>query len=101
MAKTSSVRFPTSERQRRYKPGFSWSTNLKMTGLLLRQSTDLVAIEDLDIARAVRFIRELACQRIDVSRVAEEVGMFRRDLDREFLHYVGRAPIAEMRRKRI
>lgn len=67
----------------------------------IRQSTDLMAIEDADIAQAVRFIRERACQDIDVSRVAEEVGLSRRVLEKRFFQYVGRAPMAEIRRLRI
>jgi LacI family transcriptional regulator len=67
----------------------------------IRQSTDLMAIDDPDMVQAVRFIREWACQKIDVSRIAEEVGLSRRVLERKFLQYLGRSPMAEIRRIRI
>ena len=40
---------------------------LPATHVVERQSTDLVAIEDADVARAVRFIRENACKGIGVA----------------------------------
>ena len=51
----------------------------------VRQSTDLMAIEDPDVVQAIRFIRNYACNGIDVPRVADEVGMSRRVLERHFL----------------
>ena len=56
--------------------------------VVVRQSTDLVAIEDADVAQAVRVIRESACTGIDVARVAEEVGLSRRSLERRFRQYL-------------
>jgi LacI family transcriptional regulator len=69
--------------------------------VVVRQSTDLVAINDADVAKAVRFIREWACRGIDVARVAEEVGLSRRAVERRFLEHLGRAPKAEIMRVRI
>jgi LacI family transcriptional regulator len=69
--------------------------------VVVRQSTDLIAIEDPDVAQALRFIRELACTGIDVSRVAEEVGLSRRAMERRFRQYLGRSPKAEIMRIQI
>jgi LacI family transcriptional regulator len=67
----------------------------------VRQSTDLMVIDDADVIRATRFIRECACRGIDVSRVTDEVGLSRSALERRFLHYLGRTPKAEIMRIRI
>jgi LacI family transcriptional regulator len=67
----------------------------------VRQSTDLMAIEDADVAQAMRMIREYACKGIDIGRVAEEIGLSRRALERRFLKQVGRTPKGEIMRVRI
>jgi LacI family transcriptional regulator len=69
--------------------------------VVVRQSTDLVAIEDADVAQTVRIIRESACAGIDVARIAEQVGLSRRALERRFLQYVGRTPKSEIMRVRL
>jgi LacI family transcriptional regulator len=67
----------------------------------VRQSTDLVAIEDSDVAQAVRMIREFACKGIEVSDIAENIGLSRRALERRFRQCLGRTPKAEIMRVRI
>jgi LacI family transcriptional regulator len=67
----------------------------------VRQSTDFIVIEDADVAQAAQFIRQYACQGIDVDRVVREVGVSRRTLELKFQRYMGRAPKAEIRRVRI
>jgi LacI family transcriptional regulator len=69
--------------------------------VVARQSTDLVAIDDPDVAQAVRVIREMACSGIDVSTVANQVGLSRRALERRFRQCIGRSPKAEIIRVRI
>jgi LacI family transcriptional regulator len=69
--------------------------------VVVRQSTDLIALEDPDLAQALRLIRELACTGIDVDRVAEEVGLSRSALHRRFLRYLKRTPKAEIMRVQI
>ena len=66
--------------------------------VVVRQSTDLVAIEDADVAQAVRLIRESACTGTGVARIAETVGLSRRALERQFHQYLGRTPKAEIMR---
>jgi LacI family transcriptional regulator len=67
----------------------------------VRQSTDTLAVEDEDLVQAMRFIREFACTGIDVARVADEVGLSRRVLERRFHEHLGFAPKKEIMRIRI
>jgi len=67
----------------------------------VRQSSDLMAIQNSDVAQAVRFIRQFACKGIDVSCVAKEVGLSRTSLEQRFHQYLGRTPAAEIMRVRM
>ncbi|MEQ9411707.1 MAG: DNA-binding transcriptional regulator [Fuerstiella sp.] len=49
-----------------------------------RLSTQVSAVEDREIARVCRFIREHACEGIDVNHVAEFTTLSRRQLERRF-----------------
>jgi LacI family transcriptional regulator len=69
--------------------------------IAIRQSTDVMVIDDPDAAEAMRFIRSFACTGIDVARVAEEVGLSLSVLERRFRKYLGRTPKAEILRIRI
>jgi LacI family transcriptional regulator len=53
-------------------------------GVVVRQSTDTLAIDDADIVKALGFIREHACEGIDVQRVVENVCISRASLERKF-----------------
>jgi LacI family transcriptional regulator len=53
-------------------------------GVVTRQSTDTLAIEDEDLARAMSFIRERACTGIGVNEVVASVGVSRATLERKF-----------------
>ena len=66
-----------------------------------RRSTDVLAIEDADVAHAVRFIREFACREIDVAQVCKEVGVSRRVLERRFHSCLRRTPKKEILRVQI
>jgi LacI family transcriptional regulator len=70
-------------------------------GVLMRRSTDILAIDDPDVAGAVRFIREHACDRINVADVLREVPVSRRILESRFLKQLGRTPHDEILRVRI
>ncbi|MBN2580519.1 MAG: substrate-binding domain-containing protein [Pirellulales bacterium] len=67
----------------------------------VRQSTDLLVIEDADVAQAARFIRRFACSGVNIDRVALEVGLSRRVMERRFRQYLGRSPKTEIMRIRI
>lgn len=70
-------------------------------GIRTRQSTDVLAMEDRDVAAAVRFIRERACTGISVANVLREVPLSRRVLERRFFRCVGRSPHAEILRVKL
>jgi LacI family transcriptional regulator len=67
-------------------------------GVATRQSTDLLAIEDPEIAIAVRYIRQNACEGIRVEDVLGQVSLSRRALEMRFRKTVGRPPHEEIRR---
>jgi LacI family transcriptional regulator len=69
--------------------------------VVVRQSSDLVAIEDADMARAVRFIREHACRGIGVPEVVAQMGLSRRMLELKFQQYLGRTPKEEILKIRL
>ncbi len=70
-------------------------------GVETRQSTDTLAIEDEDVAQALRFIRERARDGIDVGDVLRAVPVSRRVLESRFRKIVGRTPHEEILRVRL
>ena len=70
-------------------------------GVITRQSTDVMAIEDSYVTRAVRFIQEHACEGIRVEHVTSAVHMSRRTLEQRFQAALNRSPFAEIRRVQI
>lgn len=71
------------------------------TGVVTRQSTDTLAIDDPDLASAVAFIRGHATDPISVGDVLRHVPVSRRWLERRFHEVLGRGPGEEIRRLRI
>jgi LacI family transcriptional regulator len=70
-------------------------------GLVARRSTDLIAVEDPDVAAALLFIRENACQGIRVQDVVRQVGVSVSVLERKFRKFFGRTPKAELIRVQV
>lgn len=70
-------------------------------GVLSRQSTDILAIDDPQIVRALRFMQTHACSGITVEDVLEAVPMSRRQFERQFKRRLGRLPAEELRRLRL
>jgi LacI family transcriptional regulator len=60
------------------------------TGIVARQSTDLLAVEDTDLVAAIRFIRDHCDETIQVVDVARAASVSRRSLERRFLSFLGR-----------
>lgn len=77
----------------------SFRPNLRVAplGVVTRQSSDVFAVDDALIARAVRFIREHACQGIQVADVMDAVRCSRSVLERRFRKHLGRSPQREIR----
>lgn len=65
-----------------------------------RQSTDILAIDDDNVAKAVRFIRQNAKNRIQVSDVVNAVDVSRSNLERRFRKMLGSSLLDEIRRVR-
>ncbi|MEO6006350.1 MAG: DNA-binding transcriptional regulator [Opitutus sp.] len=65
-------------------------------GVAARQSTDVLAIDDRQVAGAVRFIREHACEGINVSDLLRQVPLSRRVLEQRFQRSLGRSPHEEI-----
>lgn len=65
-------------------------------GVATRQSTDVLAIEDRNIAAAVRFIREHACDNINVKDILKAAPQSRRLLEYRFKKLIGRTPHEEI-----
>jgi LacI family transcriptional regulator len=59
-------------------------------GVVTRRSTDIVAVDDDEITNALRFIRRQHGCNISVDRVAAEVGLSRRSLEKRFREVTGR-----------
>lgn len=59
--------------------------------VVTRQSTDVLAIEDRDVAAALRFIREHACSGISVRDVVDRLAISRSNLQKRFALVVGRS----------
>ncbi|MHC4912492.1 MAG: AraC family transcriptional regulator [Planctomycetota bacterium] len=71
------------------------------TRIVARQSTDILAIEDSEVAEAVRYIRQHAKERIQVDDVARVAGVSRRGLERRFRQVLSCSILSEMRRVRL
>lgn len=74
---------------------------LKPLRLVVRQSSAGFAIADPQIAKAMRLIREHACDGISVGDVLEHVPLSRRTLESRFRKLVGRSPHEEILRLKI
>lgn len=70
-------------------------------GVKTRQSTDVLAIEDSEVAKAVQFIRENHWRGIDVSDVVKSCSLTRRVLDKRFKACMGRTAHQEILRLRL
>jgi LacI family transcriptional regulator len=69
--------------------------------LMIRQSSDLLAINHPNVARAMRFIWEHAHEPINVGDVVQAAALSRRGLHVAFLRQMGRTPGDEIRRVRL
>lgn len=70
-------------------------------GVITRQSTDILAVPDAKIARALRFIWQNFSQSIGTMEVADAAGLNRRKLERGFRKHLHRSVNEEIMRSRI
>ena len=71
------------------------------THIVTRRSSDILAIDDPDVARGIRFIRKNARRGIRVNDVAEAAALSRRVLEKRFRNLLNRSVHEEIRRVRI
>jgi len=69
--------------------------------IVVRRSSDVLAIEDRDIANAVRYIHDHGCDGIRVQEVVQAVGLSRSTLERKFCQLLGCTLHDEIRRIRL
>jgi LacI family transcriptional regulator len=70
-------------------------------GVVTRRSTDVIAVEDEDVAAALQFIRQEHGYGISVDSVADAVAASRRSLERRFRETIGRTILEEIQLARI
>jgi LacI family transcriptional regulator len=76
-------------------------TTVPTQSIITRHSTEVLAVEDDDVANALRFIREKSSKPIGVDEVVGYVMVSRRNLERKFKNVLGRSILQEIRRVRI
>jgi LacI family transcriptional regulator len=69
--------------------------------VVTRQSTDIMAIEDKQVAMAVHFIRNHSNEVIQVGNVAEAAGLSRRTLEQRFRKILGHSVLEEIKYARV
>jgi len=70
-------------------------------GIVTRRSTEVLALDDRQLAVGLRFIRDHAFDPITINEVAKVTGMCRRVFERRFAAQMGRSPKAEVLRLRL
>ncbi len=75
--------------------------NIPPEGVISRQSTDILAIDDEVVVHALRYIQTHAFHDIAVKDILREVPVSRRSLEIQFQKYLGRSPAEEIRRVRL
>jgi LacI family transcriptional regulator len=71
------------------------------THIVIRRSTDVVAVEDRSLARALRYIRGASCrEELTVAEVARHAGISRRLLEKRFRRELGYSVLDDIRRVR-
>ncbi len=89
------------ERMMRGERVVAKTVRIPALSVVTRQSTDVVAVEDRQLAAAVRFMRKHACTGIGVEDVLQAVPMSRTAFERKFRRQFGRAPYEEIMRIRL
>lgn len=74
---------------------------VKPRSVVPRRSTDVVAIQDQLIAKAVRYIYQHACSGVDVNDVAKHCGISRRTMERNFTQFLGMSPHDQLVRAKL
>jgi LacI family transcriptional regulator len=76
----------------------TYDQRVEPLGVVTRHSTDVLAVEDRNVAAALSFIRERACSGITVKQVIQHAHASRSQIERKFRQHIGRSPQSEIRR---
>jgi len=71
------------------------------THVAIRQSTDMIAVEDPLVAKALSYIRDAYAQPVGVNDIAKRLEVSRRTLERRFRQWMPRSPEAELIKVRL
>jgi len=71
---------------------------IEPVGVVTRHSTEILAIEDKQVAAALGIIRNRATEGLSVDEVVRGANASRSLLEKKFRRYIGRSPQAEIRR---
>lgn len=71
------------------------------THVVVRQSTDMIAVEDRLVAQALSAIRDNYSQPLGVNEIAKRLGVSRRTLERRFRRWMPRSAEAELIKVRL
>lgn len=82
------------------KKTLNWRINAPATHVATRRSTDVVAIEDAALSKALKFIRDRSCSAVGVDEVAKAAGLSRRALERRFRKEIGISILDQIRKAR-
>lgn len=74
---------------------------IEPVGVVTRQSTDILAMSDKNVAAALSYIRAHACHGISVEDVLKQAFASRSQLEKKFRRFLGRSPQAEIRRVQV
>jgi LacI family transcriptional regulator len=70
-------------------------------GVVTRQSTDVLAVDDPEVATALRHIRQHAVEGLSVKQMLQSLAVNRRTLERRFVKVLGHTPLEEIRNVRL
>jgi len=88
-------------RWRRRKSGRSSILRITPREVVVRRSTDFIAIENPQVAAAMRHISTTDVERLDMKGLLRQVGVSRQWLDRQFRAAIGSTPSEEIRRQKL
>jgi LacI family transcriptional regulator len=83
------------------KKDVAMDRRIEPLGVVTRQSSDILAIDDKNVASALSYIREHACHGISVEEVLKHAYASRSQLEKKFRRHLGRSPQAEIRRVQV
>jgi LacI family transcriptional regulator len=83
------------------KPASSSVARVPPLEVVTRQSTDILAVEDPNVAAAIRHIRLHAAEGLSVKEMLQAIPVNRRTLERRFVTILGHTPLEEIHRVRL